>query len=43
MFNFLCAVLKKTNNERKEFDFGGSHIFDGKTVREIQGGSSEWL
>ena len=41
MSNFLCVVLKKTNNERKEFDFGGSHIFDGKTVREIQGGSSE--
>lgn len=43
MSNFLCAVLKKANNERKEFDFGGSHIFDGKTIGEIQGGSSKWL
>ena len=42
MSNFLCAVfIKKANNERKEFDFGGSHIFDGKTIREIQGGSSK--
>ena len=40
MSSFLCAVSKKVNNERKEFDFGGSHIWDGKTIREKINGNS---
>ena len=41
MSSFLCAVLKKANNERKKFDFGGSHIWDGKTIREKINGNSK--
>lgn len=38
--SFLCAASKKVNNERKEFDFGGCHIWDGKTIREKINGKS---
>ena len=32
MSSFRCAALKKVDNDRKEFDFGGSRIWDGKTI-----------
>ena len=43
MSSFLCAVSKKFNNERKEFDVGGSHIWGGKTISgKINGNSNPY-
>lgn len=44
MSSFLCAVSKKVNNERKEFHFGKSDIWDGETIRKtVNGGSNLYI
>ena len=44
MSSFLCALSKEFNNERKEFDVGGSHIWDGKTISgKINGNSNLYI
>ena len=40
MSSFKCAASKRVDNDRKEFDFGGSRIWDGKTIREKINGNS---
>ena len=40
MSSFKCAVSKRVDNDRNEFDYGGSRIWDGKTIREKINGNS---
>ena len=42
--SFRCAALKKVDNDRKIFDFGGSRIWDGKTIiSKIKGNSNLYI
>lgn len=40
MSRFKCAASRKVSNDLKEFVYGGSHIWDGKTIREKINGNS---